>query len=441
MGTLSEAAAPVFDPRTYAEGVPYALFARLRREAPVLRMDEPAVLGWPAGPGFWAVFRHADVKAVLRDAATFSSHLGGTQVRDPDTPEDLAYVRRMMLNMDPPEHGRLRGLLAKAFTPKAVAQLEARIRARAAALAEGVADRDGFDFVKDLAADLPLFALAEVLGVPESDRYLLFDWSNRVIGYQDDEYAASAAFDPAGASPMAAAALALRPEPGADGRLPNPRSRSGMPDLYRYAHELAAYKRRHPGDDVTSILLAAGAQDGGGTVTAEEFENLFWLFAVAGNETLRNGIPGGMACLLEHPDQYRRLREGPSLVTTAVEEMLRFWPPVVHFRRTATRDAEVGGARIPAGEKVVVYHASANRDEAVFADPDRFDVARSPNDHVSFGFGAHFCLGAHLARTQMRAVFTEVATRLPELEPAGPVVRLTSNFQNGVKRLPVRRVG
>ena len=434
---LSFDPSPIFDPRTYTERMPYELFAFARREAPVLWMDEPPVLGWPAGPGFWGVFLHADVKTVLRDPASFSSHLGGTQIRDPASPGDLAYVQRMMLNMDPPEHTRIRSLISKSFTPKAVARLEDRIARRAAELVAAVADRDQFDFTADLAADLPLFVLAEVMGVPESDRYLLFDWSNRVIGYQDEEYATSEAFDATDASPMAKAAVPLRPVPAPDGRLPNPRSRDGMPDLYCYAHELAAYKRRHLGDDVMSILLRAEHE--GGAITTEEFENLFWLFAVAGNETLRNGIPGGMACLLDHPEEYRRLREDPSLVASAVEEMLRYWPPVIHFRRTATVDCELRGQPIAAGDKVVVYHASANRDETVFSDPDRFDITRRPNDHVSFGFGVHFCLGAHLARTQMRAIFRELVTRLPELERAGPVVRLTSNFQNGVKHLRVRR--
>jgi cytochrome P450 len=288
-----------------------------------------------------------------------------------------------------------------------------------------------------VAGDLPLFALAEVLGVPESDRYLLYDWSNRVIGYQDEDYASSAHFDASGGTPMAQAATALRPVPGPDGRLPNPRGRGGMPDLYRYAHELAEWKRRRPGDDVMSLLLAASDEQGG-EVTSEEFENMFWLFAVAGNETLRNGIPGGMASLLAHPDAYRRLRADPGLIGTSVEEMLRWWPPVMHFRRTATEDTEVAGQPVRAGDKVVVFHVSANRDPAAFSEPDRFDIERRPNDHVSFGFGVHFCLGAHLARAQMRALLGQVAARLPELEPAGPVVRLTSNFQNGVKHLPVR---
>jgi cytochrome P450 len=410
----------IVDPLTYTEGVPYGTFARLRNETPV---------AWCDG-GFWAVFAHADVKAVLRDAATFSSHVGATQIRD-HAPDDLANVQQQMLNMDPPGHSRLRRILGRAFTPKALARIEDRVTRRAAALVDAVDGRRSFDFVGDLAGDLPLFTLAELLGMPDTDRDLLYDWSNRVIGFQDDEYAASDRFDPAGGSAMARRALAHRVGPDADGNLPDPRSRNGLPDLYAYAHELAEHRRRHPGEDVMSLVL----EDGG--VTTAEFENLFWLFAVAGNETLRNGMPGGMSALLQHPEQYARLRADPALIPTAVEEMLRWWPPVLHFRRTATRATRLGGVDIAAGDKVVVFHASANRDEQVFPDPDAFLVDRTPNDHVSFGFGPHFCLGARLARTQMRALFTEVLGRLGELRPAGEPVRLASSFQNGVKHLPV----
>jgi len=427
----------IFDPDTYTRRVPHTEFARLREAAPVSWVTEPAVGPWPAGPGFWALWRHADVKRVLRNPKLFSSHLGATQIRDPATPEDLAYVRRMMLNMDPPEHSRLRGLLTRAFTPRAVAALRDRIEARARQLVAAVPDDGVVDFVK-VAADLPLWTLADVLGVPESDRYLLFDWANRVIGYQDPEYSTSdLASTVEATTPMAQAALAVRPRPGADGRMPDPRTRAGIPDLYAYAHELAAHKRRHPGDDVMSILLQQ-VDDDGGRVSLAEFENLFWLFAVAGNETLRNGIPGGMAALLAHPDQWKRLASDRALLDSAAEEMLRWWTPVIHFRRTATADTTLGGVDIRAGDKVVVYFASANRDPRVFADPDAFDVARSPNDHLAFGHGPHFCLGAALGRHQIRAMFGAVLDRFRAVEPAGDPVRLRSNFQNGLKRLPVR---
>jgi cytochrome P450 len=428
----------VFDPATYVGGVPFDALARLRREDPVVWADEIPVLGWPAGPGFWLVLRHADVESVTRQPRLFSSWLGATQIRDPATPAALRYVRNMMLNMDPPEHSRLRQLLARSFTPRAVARLEERIRGHARALCDRAfaARRGECDFAKDVAADLPLLTLADVLGMPEQDRWLLFDWSNRVIGYQDPDYASSADFDPSGGTPMAAEAVALRPAPGPDGRMPDPRTRDGMPDLYAYAHLLADARRRHPGDDVMSILLAQ-ADEHGGRVSAEEFENMFWLFAVAGNETLRNGLPGGCIALLEHPGAQDELRADPRLMPGAVEEMLRWWTPVMTFRRTATADCELGGRRIRAGDKVVVSFASANRDEAVFGEPDRFDIRRQPNPHVVFGHGPHFCLGSHLARTQMSALFEEVLARTSALAFAGEPSYLRSNFQRGVKRLPI----
>jgi cytochrome P450 len=432
----------VFDPTTYVAGVPFDALARLRRTAPVAWVPEIPVLGWPEGPGFWLVLRHAEVESVLRRPELFSSSLGATQIRDPGTPEALSYVRRMMLNMDPPEHSRLRRLLSRSFTPRAVARLEDGIRGHARAICDRAfaGPRGECDFAKDVAADLPLLALADVLGVPEQDRLLLFDWSNRVIGYQDPDYATSAAFDPAAGTPMAREALSLRPVPAADGRLPDPRTRQGMPDLYAYAHLLAEEKRRRPGDDVMSILLAQSdeaAGPGGGRVSVAEFENMFWLFAVAGNETLRNGLPGACLALLEHPAAAAGLRADPDLLPVAVDEMLRWWTPVMTFRRTATSDCELGGQPIRAGDKVVVSFTSANRDETVFADPDRFDIRRQPNPHLVFGHGPHFCLGAHLARVQMRALFAEVLARTSDLRPAGPPAFLRSNFQRGVKRLPI----
>ena len=426
----------VFDPDTYVRGVPYETFARLRAREPLTWVDEVPIGPWPAGPGYWAVWRHADVRDVLRRAAVFSSHLGATQIRDPATPEDLAYVRRSMISMDPPDHSRLRGLLARAFTPRAVAALEAGIEARAGSLIDAVAEAGECDFAK-VAADLPLLTLADVLGMPEQDRDLLFDWASRVIGYQDDEYAAIDVTDRAATTAMARAALAVRPRPGPGGRMPDPRSRHGIPDLYAYAHELASHKRRHPGDDIMSLVLRQ-VDGAGGRVSVEEFENLFWLFAVAGNETVRNGVPGGMIALLQHPDQWARLAADRTLLDSAVEEVLRWWSPVIHFRRTAARDCEIAGRPVRAGDKVVVYFTSANRDETVFPRPDDFDVGRQPNDHLSFGHGPHFCLGAHVARCEMRAIFAAVLDRLDGVEQAGPAVRLRSNFQNGVKHLPIR---
>ncbi|MCW7947013.1 cytochrome P450 [Streptomyces hygroscopicus] len=419
----------VFWPATYADGVPYELLATLRRTAPVCWIGEPPVGAWAAGSGYWAVFRHTDVKYVLRTPELFSSHVGATQIRDPDTPADLAFIQDMMLNQDPPQHGRLRRIVAAAFTPRAVRELEAVIEARAAVLIDSVADQGEADFVA-LAASLPLWALAHLMGMPESDTPLLLDWANRVIGYQDNELSGPQASEVTGLSPAGQAAVALRPGPllRPDGRPFHPRSREALADMFAYAHTLGENPR--PGS------MMADMRDGG--LTTEEFENMFFLLAVAGNETLRNALPGGLLSLLDHPDQFRLLQDKPDLLAPAVEEMLRYWPAVINFRRTATRDVELGGIPIRAGDKVVVYHVSANRDEEVFADPDRFDITRSPNDHVSFGFGPHACIGAHLARAQMRSMLKHTVTRLPGLRLAGDPVRLTSNFVNGLKQLPIR---
>ncbi len=293
------------------------------------------------------------------------------------------------------------------------------------------------DFAKDVAADLPLLALADVLGVPPSDRWLMFDWSNRVIGFLDPDYSVSASFDASSGTPLAQQAVAVRPSPDASGRMPDPRSRDGMPDLYRYAHLLGDAKRLDPGADVMSILLAQ-LDDEGGRISVEEFENMFWLFAVAGNETLRNGLPGGMIALLAHPQAQEALRADPSLFDTAVDEMLRWWTPVMVFRRTASRAAQLGTVSVSAGDKVVVSFIAANRDPSVFDSPSTFDITRKPNPHLVFGHGPHFCLGAHLARTQMRALFGELLRRTSWIEAAGDPSYLRSNFQRGVKRLPIR---
>ncbi|WP_051740105.1 cytochrome P450 [Kitasatospora sp. MBT66] len=421
----------IFLPGTYAEGVPYELFRELRAEAPVCWVEEPAVGPWPAGPGYWAVLRHADVKQVLRTPELFSSHLGATQIRDPDSAADLDFARAMMLNQDPPDHSRLRRAVAAAFTPRALRELTAAVEARAEELVTGIAPSGEVDVVP-IAADLPVWTLARILGVPEQDRALLVDWSNRVIGYQDPDHARSSTADPSRLSAMGRDALGCRPADltAPDGRPLNPRSRAALADMFAYAHALA---EQPPPGSMVARMREAG-------LGAAEFETMFFLFAVAGNETLRNGLPGALYSLLTNPDQYRLLRRRPELTGSAVDELLRFWPPVVEFRRTATRDVVLAGRRISGGDKVVVYHASANRDETVFPDPDRLDLTRTPNDHVSFGYGPHFCVGAQLARIQMAALLRRLVAAWPEAElaPGPPPPRLVSNFQNGLKELRVR---
>ncbi|MGN9757812.1 cytochrome P450 [Streptomyces sp. SD31] len=407
----------VFDPRQYATGVPYDAYRILRDHHPVARQDEPEVLGWPAGPGFWAVTRHADVVRVLKDSATYSSYIGATQIRDPD-PDDLPFIRRMMLNQDPPGHGRLRRLVSRAFTPGRIDRFTevARERARsllARALDEARASDGTVDLVTAVTDDYALLNLADLLGVPEADRKLLLHWTQRVIGYQDPDEAGAPVLDAAG-------------------RPVNPRSPAMLADMFGYARQLAAHKRRYPDDDVMTTL----AHDA--ELSRPELEMFFFLLTVAGNDTVRSAAPGGLLALAEHPEAYERLRAGHAELPSAVDELLRWHPPVLTFRRTTVEDTELAGRRIRAGEKVVVFHASANRDERVFAAPDRLDPSRAPNPHVSFGDGPHVCLGAHFARLQLRMLYREALRVLPVLRTAGPPRRLVSNFINGLKSLPVR---
>lgn len=426
----------IVHPGVFQEGVPHGLMERMRAEGPVLWVDEPAVDHLPPGTGFWAVLGHAEVGTVLRTPGTFSSSLGLTQLYDAPPPL-LDHYRSMMINMDPPEHTRLRRLVGKSFTPAAVRHLEDNIDRRCRELVDGVTPASGTgrcDFARDVVTELPLQTLADLLGMPASDRWLMFDWANRVIGMMDSEYHASGLFDPAEASAMARAAMAARPQPDAQGRMPDPRHPSGMADLYAYARALADHLRENPGPDVMSQVLAQSDQGG---VTTEEFENLFWLFCVAGNETVRNAVPGALLALLLHPEQRRALWDDPDLLDTAVEELLRWWTAVVHFRRTAARDTVLGGRQIRAGDKVVVFYTAANRDPEVFDSPAELDLRRSPNPHIAFGTGPHFCIGAMLARAQMRSMLRAVMERWSDVRLAGDPVRLRANFQNGIKHLPI----
>ncbi|MFD3947946.1 cytochrome P450 [Streptomyces sp. NPDC058579] len=403
-------ASDVFDPRIYADGVPHDAYRALRERWPVAWQEEHEVLGWPTGTGFWAVTRHADVVRVLREPDAYSSYLGATQIRDPD-PADLPFIRRMMLNQDPPHHGRLRRLVSRAFTPGRIERFTETARARARELLAGALDAGPeTDLVRAVTDDYALLNLTDLLGVPASDRGLLLAWTERVIAYQDPD------------EPPVLDDL---------GRPVNPRSPAMLAEMFAYAQQLAAYKRRNPGDDVMSVLA-------GSELRPVELEMFFFLLTVAGNDTVRSAAPGGLLALARHPDERRRLWSGEVALDRAVEELLRVHPPVLSFRRTATRDTELAGRRIAAGDKVVVFHASANHDERVFADPHRLDLARHPNPHVSFGEGPHVCLGAHFARLQLRVLHEEARHTLGDLELTAPPRRLVSNFVNGLKSLPVR---
>lgn len=404
----------VFDPRVFARGVPHDELRRLRDAEPIAWQDEHEVLDWPSGPGYWAVTRYADVKHVLRTPEVYSSWLGATQIRDPE-PDDLAFIRRMILNMDPPEHNRLRRIVSAVFTRRRLERSAEQIAERARALIGAVVPRGQCDLPVEVTDDFPLLNLAELIGVPPQDRGLLLKWTNRVIGYQDPEHAE-----------------VVR---GPDGKPVNPRSPAMLADMFDYAQSLAEAKRREPADDLMTALVQATVD--GRSLDDAELRMFFFLMVIAGNDTVRSALPGGVLALVQHPAEYRRLRADPSLVPSAVEEMLRWHPPVLTFRRTVARDTELGGQRIAAGDKVVVYFASAHYDERAFPDPYRFDVSRSPNDHLAFGQGPHLCLGAHFGRLQMRVFFREFLTMLPEVRLGGEVRRLTSNFINGITHLPL----
>ncbi|MFE3906219.1 cytochrome P450 [Streptomyces sp. NPDC059153] len=416
---MTGAVPDVFDPRQYAQAIPHDRYRLLRDHHPVAWQEEPEVLGWPAGPGFWAVTRHEDAVRVLKDSRTYSSYLGATQIRDPD-PADLPFIRRMMLNQDPPHHRRLRVLVSRAFTPKRVDRFETVVRERARSLltravAEARAGDGTCDLVAQVTDDYALLNLADLLGVPDTDRGLLLHWTQRVIGYQDPDEAGT-------------------PEPGPDGRPLNPRSPSALRDMFDYAHALAAHKRRHPAEDVMTSLATDPE------LTSPELEMFFFLLVIAGNDTVRSAAPGGLHLLAENPEAYGRLHNGEVGFATAVDELLRCHPPVLTFRRTAREDTHLASTRIGAGDKVVVFHASANHDERAFPDPFTLDLSRTPNPHVSFGDGPHVCLGAHFARLQLRALYEETCRALPpgRLQLTAPPRRLVSNFINGMKSLPVR---
>jgi cholest-4-en-3-one 26-monooxygenase len=288
-----------------------------------------------------------------------------------------------------------------------VARLEPHIREIANAVIDAVAQKGGCDFVTEVAAELPLQVIAEMMGVPLADRRALFSWSNRMIGQDDPEY----------------------------GTTEDEAKRASL-EVYMYANQLAAERRRNPGEDLMSVLL--NAEVDGEKLTEMEFDVFFVLLMIAGNETTRNLISGGMLALIDHPEQRARLLKDRSLINTAVDEMLRWVSPVMAFRRTATRDTEIRGQKIREGDKVLMFYPSANRDEEVFPEADRFDVGRTPNDHLAFGIGEHFCLGSNLARLEIRVMFEELLRRLPDIELAGPVARLRSNFINGIKHMPVK---
>ncbi|MEW1694837.1 cytochrome P450 [Streptomyces sp. NPDC093249] len=399
------------DPDVLRDRVPLPEFTLLRQTAPVWWCAQtPGSTGY-ADSGYWAVTRHADVKYVSTHPELFSSNENTAVIRFNEhiTRDQIEVQKLIMLNMDPPEHTRVRQIVQRGFTPRAIRGLETTLRDRARTIVEEArdsADADGtFDFVTRVAVELPLQAIAELIGVPQEDRSRIFDWSNKMVAYDDPEYA-------------------ITEEIGAEAAM----------ELIGYSMNMAAARKECPAADIVSQLVAA---EGEGNLSSDEFGFFVLLLAVAGNETTRNAISHGMHAFLTHPDQWELFkRERPS---TTAEEIVRWATPVVSFQRTATQDTEIGGQKIAEGDRVGLFYSSANNDPEVFTDPERFDITRDPNPHLGFGGGGpHFCLGKSLAVKEIELIFNALADALPDLTLAGEPRRLRAAWLNGVKELRVR---
>jgi cytochrome P450 len=387
----------------YRGDVP-GMFAKLLDERPVSWHTEPEIEGLPRGTGFWSVVRYDDVQQVSRQPDVF---LSGKGTNIPDFPPEVYEFLGSMINMDPPRHTRFRLIVNRGFTPHQVASLEESVQQRARSIVDAIAAKGECDFVTEVASALPLQIICDMMGIPPSEYQWVFDKTNVVLGASDPEYGGD----------IMQAFLAAQ-------------------ELWSYAQELRAERMATPRDDITTKI--SHAEVDGHSLTAEEFGSFFVLLVVAGNETTRNAISHGMKALTDNPDQKKLwLHDVEGVSPTAVEEIIRWSTPVVHFRRTcASADAVVGDQPIKEGEKVVLWYSAANRDPRVFDDPYAFDVRRDPNEHLGFGGGGpHFCLGAHLARREIRVMFEELLRRLPDIEVTGEPEYLQSNFIHGIKRM------
>jgi cholest-4-en-3-one 26-monooxygenase len=392
------------DPATYDRGFPYEYFRGLRDHDPVSRHPHPR---WERG--YWAIARHADVQRVSRDSATF--HNSPHPFLEEAADDDQSGTSELLIAFDPPEHTKLRKLINAGFTPRRVADLTDRIQARVDALFDRLRDQTSCDLVEDLALWLPLHVIADLVGVPEEDRRQVFEWTELTFGFD-----ASVTQEQRGEAAMA---------------------------MYAYADQLCEERRREPRDDLMSVLIAAEVD--GARLTQLQLDLFFLLLQNAGSETTRNLITTGTLALVDQPEQFDKLRSDLTLMQPAIEELLRFVSPVMQFVRTAVADAEVGGQQIAAGDRVVLWYTSANRDERAFSDPDRVDIMREPNDHVAFGAGGpHYCLGASLARLEAKIMFEAILTRFEGLEVDGDpaaLPRVHSNLIDGFAHLPIRFTG
>ncbi|MBF6337784.1 cytochrome P450 [Nocardia abscessus] len=394
----------VTDPDIYAERVPVEEFAELRRTAPIWwNPQSPDVSGFH-DDGFWVVSRHADVKEVSRRSDVFSSfeNTAIPRFNDDIAREQIELQRIVLLNMDAPEHTKLRKIISRGFTPRAINGLRAELSARAESIVKAAAEAGSGDFVTQIACELPLQAIAELIGVPQEDRMKVFTWSNDMTGYDDPESTAD---------PVAASA-----------------------EILGYAYQMAASRKQCPADDIVTTLIEADVD--GDKLTEEEFGFFVIMLAVAGNETTRNAISHGMIAFLENPDQWELFKkERPA---TAADEIIRWATPVTSFQRTALEDTELGGVQIKKGQRVVMLYRSANFDEDVFEQPEKFDIMRKDNPHLAFGgTGAHFCIGANLARLEIDLIFNAIADHLPDITKVADGKRLRSGWLNGIKELPV----
>jgi cytochrome P450 len=387
-------------------------FAVLRSENPVPFTKEREIPDFPmpVGPGYWSLTRHADILEASRNPEIYCSSKGATSIAD--LPPQFNEFFGGLINMDDPRHGHQRRIVSRGFTPRALQQLEADVQRRADAIIDRVIERGECDFVSDIAAPLPLEIICDMMDIPQSQHAMVFEKTNLILGLGDPD------FTEGGPQDIIASALGAGAE------------------LAALMNEMAEMRRKNPGKDLTSAILNAELEDG--AMDPSELASFFILLVVAGNETTRNAISHGMKALCDYPDQRSRwVADFDGLAGTAIEEIVRWATPVIHMRRTCTRDTNLGGQAMKEGDKVVLFYSSANRDEKVFSDPHCFDLGRTPNEHVGFGGpGPHFCLGANLARREIRVMFDRILRRLPDLEITGPPAWLQSNFINGIKRMP-----
>jgi cholest-4-en-3-one 26-monooxygenase len=407
----------ITDLDVFAKRHPHEWFEFLRREAPV--WHHPGTEG-SDGEDFWLVSSYEHVGEVHRSGLLYSHQTGPGRdgaggIALTDLPAEMG-PGLQMVSTDPPQHTRYRKLVNSGFTPRMIRRLEDSLRERTTAILDRVSPNGQCDFVLDIAAELPLIAIAEIIGVPQADRDKLFDWSNRMIGGQDDEF-------------------------GSSGERAGDEYANTVMEMAIYAHGLSDAKRIQPAEDLWSRLTDATVTMEDGTVAElSELERdlFFTLLVIAGNETTRNAISKGLIAFMEHPDQWQRWIDHPELADTMVDEILRWTSPVNFFRRTATADTVLGGQHITAGEKVVLWYPSANRDEQAFPDAATFDIGRTQNNHMAFGAGGpHFCLGANLAKLEIKVMFEELARRMPDIHLTGPGERLRMNLVDGIKHLPV----